>query len=175
MAASEIFSKLAAHAIKGLMVHDQLANYYDFLGLDGFRMKHNKHYASESCNYRDIQHYYTENYSGLITLPAIEDPKLIPQSWYKYTKFDVDIQTKRNGVENGLKEWKNWETETLKLYSGIYKDLLNDGQIAAAGFVQGLIDNVNCEIACINDLILKLKFTDYDPVYITELNEEMAT
>ena len=35
MTVEEIYAELSAHMIKGIMMHEQLANYYDFLGLEG--------------------------------------------------------------------------------------------------------------------------------------------
>ena len=39
MTVEQIYSELAAHKIKGMMMHENLANYYDFLSLRGGRMK----------------------------------------------------------------------------------------------------------------------------------------
>ena len=33
MTVEEIFKELATHALKGMMVHEEMCNYYDFLGL----------------------------------------------------------------------------------------------------------------------------------------------
>ena len=47
MTCEEIFTNLAEHQIKGMMVHEQLANYYDFLGLPGYRNCHEYHFMKE--------------------------------------------------------------------------------------------------------------------------------
>ena len=41
MTVDEIFSKLSGHMIKGLMIHDQMSDYYDFLSLRGYKRCHN--------------------------------------------------------------------------------------------------------------------------------------
>ena len=49
MTREEIFTSLLNHMVKGLMVHDQMANYYDFLGLEEYKDCHEKHYLI-SCS-----------------------------------------------------------------------------------------------------------------------------
>lgn len=33
----DVFAKVSDHLIDGMMVHEQTADYYNFLGLDGFK------------------------------------------------------------------------------------------------------------------------------------------
>ena len=44
MTLEEIFSELAAHAIEGMMIHDQMITYYCFLSLKGYAKCHEYHY-----------------------------------------------------------------------------------------------------------------------------------
>ena len=44
MTIEEIFSELAAHAIEGMMVHDQMMSYYCFLNLKTYAKCHEDHY-----------------------------------------------------------------------------------------------------------------------------------
>ena len=50
MTVEEIFGKIVQHQIKGLMIHEQLSNYYDFLGLSGYKRFHECHYYEENLN-----------------------------------------------------------------------------------------------------------------------------
>ena len=44
MTIDEIFAELGAHMIKGLMIHNQMMVYYDFLYLPGYSKCHEYHY-----------------------------------------------------------------------------------------------------------------------------------
>lgn len=169
METTEIFSQLASHMVKGLMVHEQLANYYDFLSLDGYRREHEKQFIEESKHYRELCHFYASHYNKLITMSQVEDPKLIPESWFKYTRFDVDSNTKKNGVENGFKEWKNWELKTLELLQNSYRELFNLNEIAACLYIRKMIDEVESELQNVYSAIFQLESTGYDLVYISEM------
>ena len=58
MTCEEIFSKITNHMVKGLMVHEQLSNYYEFLGLPCYSKCHDEHFMKESKMYRKMYHYY---------------------------------------------------------------------------------------------------------------------
>ena len=112
MTVEEIFSKMAAHMVKGLMIHDQISSAYTFLNLCGYAKCHEFHYYDESYNYRCLQNYYLEHYHKLIPEEKVSDPNAIPDNWYKYTKSEVDVNTKRSGIKNLMKRWVDWEQET---------------------------------------------------------------
>jgi hypothetical protein len=85
MTVEEIFNKLASHMCEGTMYHDEMAQAFDFLGLWGLSMCHTHHLFEEKKNYKCLSHYYAIHYFKLLQLEPIEKPKLIPESWYKYT------------------------------------------------------------------------------------------
>ena len=162
MTLEEIYSELSAHMIKGLMVHDQMAHYYCFLNLKGYAKCHTYHYLCENKDYMELNHYYHKHHNRLIKEKPISDPKLIPNAWYAYQRVDVDATTKRNAVKTGLEKWIEWETETLTLYSKMYKELFALGEIADAEYVACLIKEVDEELAQANSLYIKKKTCDFD-------------
>jgi len=173
MTINEIFTKLIHHMIKGLMVHDQLTDYYLFLDLEGYRLEQECKYENESTNYRELYKHFVTNHNMLINVGQIENPNIIPSSWYKYTRFDVDISTKKKGIENAFEEWKKWETASLKLYSEMYKELMNLNEVSSALYLKDLIEDVTEELREINSSILKLKAVDYDMTYIYEEQDRL--
>lgn len=146
MTVEEIYSKIAAHMIKGMMIHDQLANYYDFLGLEGYKRCHEYHFLAETCAYRGVCRYFINHHNKLIPEERIEDPAIIPESWYNYTRQDVDSNTKKNAVRNGLVKWVEWERDTKHLYEQMYKELMDIDEVASACKVKCLIKDVDKEL-----------------------------
>ena len=166
MEVNEIFSALSAHFIKGLMIHDQLANYYDFLSLRGYKRCHEYHFKKESCSYRKLNRYYLNHYHKLIEEQRVDDPKVIPESWYKYTRSDVDSATKKNAVASGVQKWINWEKDTKETLERLYCELLDLNEIATAMFVKTFIKDVDCELKYAERKQLDLMAVDYDMTYI---------
>ena len=169
----ENFKILAAHFIKGMMVHDQMASYYDFLGLRGYKKMHEFQYYKDSITYRKIQRYFINVYGRLVPEERVEDPQLIPEGWRGYKKEEVDANTKRNAVESGMKKWISWETDTkIKLQDAI-KRLQDAGQIADAEFVKCILMDVTHELKCAERKLVDLISTNYDMVSIVESQTEI--
>lgn len=175
MTCEEIFTKLSEHMIKGLMVHEQLANYYDFLNLPGYRDCHEYHYMKESCAYRKLCRYYVNHYNKLIPETEFDNPEVIPESWYRYERKSVDSSTKKSAVKVGLEKWVEWETETKELYQEMYKEMMNNGSVASAKFLCEYIEDVDKELKNATKYWLNKEAVNYDmDVIIMEQQEKSA-
>ncbi len=166
MTVAEIFAELSQHMIKGIMTHEQYANYYDFLGLKGYRKCHEYHYLCETAQHRKLNRYYINHYNKLIEEKRVSDPEVIPSGWFRHTRHDVDPSTKSNAVKSGLESWENWEMETKQLYEHMYVELFNLGEIAAADFVKELVSDVDCELKKVQKYRLDKMATLYSMVDI---------
>lgn len=162
MTVEEIFSEISAHMIKGLMTHTQLADYYDFLGLEGYKRCHEYHALQETCNYRGINRYFINHYDRLIPEKEVEDPQMIPDSWYNHVRQDVDNNTKRNAVKTALDNWVRWEKDTKDLYQRMYQELMEIGEVAGAFKVKELICDVDKELKKAQRYQLNKMMTEYN-------------
>ena len=102
--------------VEGIMYHDEMAKAYDFLGLPGFSKCQDYHHLEETEGYRCLSHYYATHYYKLLQLEEITKPKLIPETWYKYTTWSVDTGTKKSTIKDLMTKWMEWERSTKKLY-----------------------------------------------------------
>ena len=166
MTTEEIFKGLSSHMIKGMMIHDKMADYYDFLSLRGYKRCHEYHFKKESACYRKLHRYFLNHYHRLIEEEQIEAPDIIPASWYRYTRSEVDVSTKRNAVKNGMEKWAAWEKDTKAYYEKAYMDLLEAGDVDGALFVQHLVEEVDCELKWAERKILDLSAADYNMAFI---------
>lgn len=162
MTVAEIYKTLSHQMITGLMIHEQLANYYDFLALAGYKRCHEYHYLAESIAYRKVCRYYTNHHNKIIEEVRIDVPEVVPSNWYKYDRQDVDMSTKKGAVKNGIVMWVDWERETKELYQNLYNELLALGEVASANFVASLICDVDHELKIAERHHLKLKSVDFD-------------
>jgi len=168
MAYSDIFSELSAHFVRGMMVHSQLASYYDFLSMRGFKRYHEFQFKCDSCNYRKLERFYINHYNKLIMEKQVSDPNIIPDSWYRYTREDVDSDTKKTAVKNAMIEWINWETTTLSKLQKAHLDLYDDGEVASAMLIGEFIKDVQKELKCAKRMYLDLSAVDFDLCYILD-------
>ena len=162
MTVDEIFTKLASHMIEGMMIHDELSNGYDFLGLYGFAKCHVYHHLAETKGYECLMHYYSVHYHKLLIIDKIPQPEIIPQAWYKHTTMDVDTNTKRQAVQIMMKKWVDWERDTKQLYQTMHQELCSLGEVAAADKLKCYICDVDNELIHAEKKLIKLETIDYN-------------
>ena len=173
MTVDEIFSKIGAHAIEGMMTHDDLMNYYDFLGLRGMKTLH-KYHSYQKMRYQKICRHFVSHHNKLLPYSKVNsDTNVIPETWYKYTRSEVDIGTKKTAVKNGLQMWHNWETSTKQFYEDMYKELCDLEEYTDAKCILKLLKDVEKEIKCVDGLYLNAKAVDYDLAYILGEQEDI--
>ena len=165
MAIEEQYINVITRLLDGVMFHEQMSIYYNFLGLKGFSKCHKYHYLSELHSYNCLLEYYINKYNKLINIKPNTDINIIPQNWYKFTKLDVDVSNIRGGIKTGLSKWLEWENETLNIFKESYKYVF-DVDVTFGDLLKNLISDVEGEIKTINESILRNKATDYDIIVI---------
>lgn len=162
MVVEEIFAKLKNHMIEGMVFHDQMAQYYDFLSLKGYKRCHEYHYFTETLGYRKLCRYFMNHYHMFIPWEEMDNPRAIPDSWYRYTRQEVDTGTKKSAVKSGIEKWVKWEKDTKNLYQEMYQELVGIGEIAAAQKIMCYICDVDCELKHVERKHLDLESIGYD-------------
>lgn len=141
-----IFAKLRAHILEGMVFHDEMMRYYDFLNLGNERDEHYEHYMEESDGYQALSRYFVNHYNMLIPQEKMDRPNVIPESWYRFKRMEVDAPMKRTAIRNGAKLWVEWERKTKDFYQEMYRELIGLGEIAAAHFFMHFISAVDDEL-----------------------------
>ena len=166
MTVEEIFRTVSTHMIKGVMVHEQLADYYDFLNLHGYKRCHEYHMHKEMKSLRKLHRYFINHFNRLIEEEQFDNPDVIPSSWYRYTRQEVDVNTKRNAVKSGIEKWVAWEEDTKKLYAKMYTELMTIGEVSAAEKIGCFLSDVDCELKMAQRYHIDLVTSDYSISYI---------
>ena len=68
MTIEEIFTGISAHMIVGIMIHKELADYYDFMSLAKYEKIQSKQYVYESKSLRKLNRYFITRYTKYITV-----------------------------------------------------------------------------------------------------------
>ena len=173
LSCKEIFSSILSKQIYGLMFHDQMASYFDFLCLNGFNRLHEYQYLDESVNYRKTQRYFINCYNEIVQSNDVKDPEAIPSEWLRHTRHEVTPAVKQRAVKEGFEEYRDWEKHVEECYSAYAKVLYERGMLNDYSFVLGLICDVSKELKKLDRLILKMSSTDYDMTYVEEMQDEL--
>jgi len=167
MTVEQVFQKIASHMIEGVMTHDELTNYYDFLGLSGMKTLHKYHAICEYIGYQKLCKHFISCHNKLIQTDKVNSQiSVIPENWYNYTRVEVDGATKKSAIKSGLNMWWNWEMKTKQLYEDMYKELCDLEEYTDAEMVLSLLHDVANELKCANREYLSKKAVDYDLGYI---------
>lgn len=175
MTIEEIFSNISTHMAKGLLIHNQIASLYGFLNLKGYQKCHEYHYYEETCNYRYLQNFFLSHCNKMIHENSIEQPDIIPNNWYKFTKKEVDVNNKRSAVKDLMKKWVEWEKETKTLLESSYKQLYELNEISCAIEIMYFIKDVDKELADAQETYINLESMGYDIVYIIDRQPDLYT
>ena len=162
MSTEEVFKKLSGHMLEGMMLHEQLANYFNFLALEGYKRCHEYHYLEETNAHRMVQEYYINHFNKLLPWIRPNTTDIIPQSWYPHVRQDVDEGTRREGIRGGLGRWRDWEAETKRLYQDLFGALLSIGEIAVSEVLRELVADVDGELAEAEELFLECSAVSFD-------------
>lgn len=173
MTVAEVFQRIKAHQIEGIMFHDQMRQYFDFLNLHGFKRMHEWNYKEESNALVKVDSFYMNHENTFIPETSVNTASQIPANWRSYHRQDVDATTKRRAVKDAMSKWVEWERQTKVLYSRMYTELLNVGAIDSADFIgKNLVLDVSDELKFAERLYMELENCDYDMVYLAEIQPE---
>lgn len=173
MVVDEIFSKVSAHMVKGMMFHDQMMRYYNFLGLCGFGKCHEWHFIQESKAYRKLNKFFTEHYGRLIPEASVDDPKAIPDGWYAVSRNQVDQQRRMTAVKTGVTSWIAWESTTKSVYQNMEKELIDMGETNAAHHFACLVNDVSHELKVAEKKSLLFNSVNFDASFIVSMQDEL--
>lgn len=175
MAIDEISNLVAQRLLQGAMNHEQFTNYYNFLGLEGYKLFHEYHFLEEICGYRKFIDYYIEHYNRFVphfSFNSLSSFSIIPDNWYNYMREDVDIATRRNAIKNGLEKYVHWERDTKSFLEDMYSQAVGQGEAAISIKIKDYIQSVDEEIKLAERCYLEIKSTDYDlPTVISKQQE----
>lgn len=174
MAAADVFAQISTRQIVALMLHDQLADYFGFLGLAGYRALHEHRYREESAGMRATHRYYLSRYQRLIPAGRPEDPAVLPSGWSGRERSEVDASTRRKAVREGFHRWVEWERGTCQLLAQSVGQLSELGEVAAADEVRRMLRDTDQELADAREMLLELEAVDYDLSVIVPAQEAMA-
>ena len=112
------------------------------------------------------------HYNMFAPFEDMNNPQAIPDSWYRYTRQEVDTSTKKSSVKAGVERWVKWEKETKQLYQDMYKELIDIGEIAAAEKIACYVCDVDCELKYAERKHLDLESINYDlPTIVIEQHD----
>lgn len=169
----EVFNDISKRIIKGVMFHEQMADYFDFLNLQGFKRWQEYRFFDESAELRGVHRYALNHCNKLIDDGDVTATRYIPMSWYSNSRMQVDTSTRKQAVKEAFEKWYQWECDTKEFLEKQFKKLTDNYKISDANKVNDLIKSVDQELKCVTRKMLEYKAVDYDMTYIMFQQDEL--
>lgn len=161
------------HIITGLMFHSDMANYYDFLGLKGYKRLHEEQAFIEMVRLRIMQRYLINKHHILPNDLSTKSYNAIPKEWFRVTAMQIDEEIAQKGVKDGMAKYLDWETVTLDFYTKTATVLAKNGEITLYRMICGIIEETDEELKDITRTIKNLEKVGYDMEYVILLQDEL--
>lgn len=174
MTLAEIFSRVASIYLKGIMFHSDMARYFDFLNLSGYKKMHEHEFYAQNKKYMKLQGYYTEHYQKLLPDPNLTGETVIPANWYNYKRSDVNAADKKNAVKLAFTKWIEWEHHVKHELTECVKALREADEYAAACEIEQELCDLSEEIKRAECMNITLKSRDYPLDYIDDIQAALC-
>lgn len=169
----EIYAEVDKHMTTALMFHSGMSDYFNFIGLHGFKRIHELQYYEESIGKRKLHKKVLDIHNKLIPIKGHEKPEVIPKEWYNHTRMDIDDSVLTKFVRSAMKQYKEWEEETKKLYEAVCCVLWEKGLVVDYNLMMCYLEDVQHELKKIYRLCEELNGTGYDLLYIVEIQKQI--
>lgn len=169
----KIMSCVAKRKLEGVMVHDALADAFLVMNLYGFSEFHRKREKAEFKEFHKVKDYIIERHGEIPSTDGatIEDTSIL-YFHKKYNRENLNSETKRKICSYLFEYIVDWESETIELLSGKYKELMSHGAIAEAIYVANMIEDTDKELEGFIRCHTRYEDTNYDIVDIYEEQDE---
>ena len=154
--AREIFARISAHQVEGMMLHSDMADYFAFLGAEEMAEMHAERFCKEAKAMQKTHEYFITHYGEILRPEAVEANSRIPTAWDNVRRSEVESEARHKAIREGLQMWRAWENKTKDLYQRAYMEMQAAGEIAAAMWVSKLICSVDEEAAKAENLCIKV-------------------
>ena len=105
---------------------------------------------------------YGEGETQFLKEIPVNNPNVIPESWYQYSRQDVNPATRASSIQLGMDKWIDWEKRTKVLYEQLYIEAININDIALSIKIKDLIKDVDKELAEACQKRLEMKAIEFN-------------
>lgn len=168
----QVYSAINEHMCKAIAFHEQLADYFCFLNLQGFKRMLDYQYMKECADKRKLHKRYINYHHKLIPVKQIQVPIFIPTEWNKYKTTDINDSVVPKFVRSALEQYKEWEEKTKELYEEQCDILRKYNIVTDEEYLKELIINVEKELKKIHRMIEKMNGTGYDVTTIHSMQDK---
>lgn len=169
----EILARVSNRFVTAVKFHKESSELFTFIGLEGYAKLHLFQFLDESYSSYKVKEFIIQHCNYIFEDAEPIEVNIIGPLTTGLDRFDIQQSQMQEIVKSSFMAYKKWETDTLEEYEQCASELLQQNDIPAYKLLQDIIEDVNEEIQEIKEMILDLQFVDYDPVHISETQEDI--
>lgn len=171
----EVYPHIAEIKAQGILFHQEMVDYFDFLNLSGFRRLHEYQMIKEANEWMELRHRYIKILNELMPdITTYEMPKrYIPEGWRRASRSEVNKNILQKAVQSALVSYGTWEKYVAKECGKAAAKMREYNCEVDAEYFSKLACCSMCEIEKLEKIMLRLNICDYDIVYILDCQKKM--
>ncbi|MEG0431037.1 MAG: hypothetical protein RR420_05440 [Anaerovoracaceae bacterium] len=156
-----LFNKIMGHQLKGIMIHNDLANLSGFYGLHNFQKWHMCRVQEETEDHLKTQSHYILYHEKMPVPDKPSIPSLIPHEAYSKRTREMTGDMRKKFVYEMMEKWKSWEEETIELHMAAVQ-FLEKYQCYDVFFFKKMLKDTYCEYKEVVKCMEKLRSQGHD-------------
>lgn len=169
----QVYLAIDERMCKAICFHEQLADYFCFLGLQGYKRMLEYQYMMECAEKRKLHRRYIDHHHKILPARQVQTPVFVPKDWNRYTTQDIDDNVMPRFVRAAMKQYHEWEEETKELYQEQCDILMQANMVSDCEYVKELIVDVEKELKRIARIMESLNGTGYDVTMIHGMQDKL--
>lgn len=154
--AHEIFARISAHQVEGMMLHSDMADYFAFLGAEKMAQLHAERFCKEAKAMQKTHEYFITRYGEILRSEAVETHSRIPAAWSNVRRSEVESEARYKAIREGVQMWRAWENKTKDLYQKAYMEMQEAGEIASAMWLSKMICDADEEAVNAESILIQM-------------------
>lgn len=170
----DVFKDVIRNMVEGTMFHNQMIQYFEYLGLSGFAELQKIRFEDENNEMVKLQRYIVEVY-GLVVGDINPDSRnYIPQEWSENLRENLENGQIWEYVKFGVETWKDWESNSRGLYGRAYFDLSDLRDAGGSERIMEVVRETEKEMRFAYELMCLLRGAYYNSGCVSLLDGEIV-
>lgn len=158
----DVFKDIIRNMVEGTMFHNQMIQYFEYLGLSGFADLQKIRFEDENDELVKLQRYVVEVYGIVVGDVKPDSRNYIPQEWFESLRENLENSQIWEYVKFGIETWKDWESKSRNLYGKLYYDLSDLRDAGGSERIMKVVVETENEMRFAYELMCLLRGTYYN-------------
>lgn len=160
--------------IEGTMFHNQMIQYFEYLGLRGFSDLQKIRFRDENYELVRLQRYVIDTYGVVVGESNPDRRSYIPTEWGDEVRERIDSRSRKDYVRFGVETWKDWEDKSKSVYGNAYFNLNDLRDAGGSERILKVVEDTEKELHFVYGLMDLLIYSDYDANVISLLDKDVV-